>query len=159
MSNRMSDDGSRSFDPRSMDPCSFDETLITGYIDRALPQQEAQKARLHLEDCDSCRKLHDEFLALREAALSTRFAEPDTWPELPKTLPSRFSRSLGWTLLVAWLIVAATVALWRFVTSTGDPLVVFLGLGLPGGLLLLFLSVLLDRLRELPNDRYRRIQR
>lgn len=154
MSTRMSDDS-----PRSSGPCPFEETLVTGYIDRALPQQEAQKVRLHLEDCETCRKLHDEFLALRQAALSTRFPEPDAWPELPKTVPSRLSRGLGWTLLVVWLVVAATVAVWRFVTSSGDPLVVFLGLGLPGGLLLLFLSVLLDRLRELPNDRYRRVQR
>ncbi len=56
-------------------------------------------------------------------------------------------------------MVITVVAVWRFVSNTGDPLEVFLGLGLPGGLLLLFVSVLLDRLRDLKTDRYTGVHR
>ncbi len=139
----------------------FDEELLSGYLDGALPQATAQRVRLHLEDCGDCRRLHRELLTLREAAISTRFETPadDEWPELPRTRPSLLSRSLGWTVLVAWTVVIAVVALWRAVSQAGDPLEVFLVVGLPGGLFLLFLSVLLDRLRDMRTDRYRGVQR
>jgi len=140
---------------------SFDETLISGYLDGALPQRETQKTRLHLEDCVACRSLYEELSANRRAALATAFAVPaeSQWPELPKTPISRLGRSLGWTVLVIWLAVVSVVAVWRFLYESGDPLEVFLVLGLPGAILFLFLSVLLDRLHELKTDRYRGVQR
>ncbi len=140
---------------------SFDEELLSGYLDRALPQVEARKIRIHLEDCETCRALYNELKTVREAARDTTFKEPDdgVWGELPKTRFGLFSRSLGWTLVVLWLVVVTAYALWHFFAETGDPLEIFLVLGLPGGFVLLFLSVLLDRLRELKTDRYRGVKR
>lgn len=139
----------------------FDEALLSGYLDDALTQGDEQRVRLHLETCAACRAEVGEMRLLRESARATRFRVPlDTdWPELPKTAASRFGRSAGWVLVVAWLIVTAGIALWRAVADAGDPLEVFLVLGLPGGFVLLFASVLLDRLRELKTDRYRGVQR
>lgn len=140
---------------------SFDEVKLSGYLDHALPQGEAQKVRIHLEDCAHCRTLFEELRTLRETARSTAFKAPadDQWPELPKTRASWVSRSLGWVVVVAWLAVVVVLALWSLLSQAADPLEVFLYLGLPGGLLLLFVSVLLDRLRELKTDRYRGVQR
>ena len=140
---------------------SFDEELISGYLDGALPQVQSQRVRLHVEDCGACRNLLTELKTLREAAMSTRFRSPDDdeWPELPRTVPGRLSRRMGWVVLIAWLLVVTGLALWRFLTQAGDPLEIFLALGLPGGILLLFVSVLMDRLRDLKTDRYRGVHR
>lgn len=140
---------------------SFDEVLLSGYLDDALTQAEAQRIRIHLEDCGVCRGLFDELAALRDAARTTTFQDPDdtAWPELPKTHVSRFSRSLGWLVVMSWLAVVSGLALWRFLSQAGDPLEVFLVLGLPGGFVMLFASVLLDRLRELRTDRYKGVFR
>jgi hypothetical protein len=140
---------------------SFDEEHLSGYLDHALPQTQAQKIRVHMEDCEPCRSLYEELKALRDAARGTTFKEPedDVWPELPQSRGSFFSRSLGWTVVVSWLVVVTAIALWRFFSQTGDPLEIFLVLGLPGGLVLLFLSVVMDRLRDLKTDRYRGVQR
>jgi len=140
---------------------AFDEELISGYLDGALPQMDAQRVRLHVEDCGACRSLLGELETLRETARSTRFHAPDDdeWPELPKTRVGRFSRSAGWVVVIAWLLVVTGLALWRLITASGDPLEIFLALGLPGGILLLFVSVLLDRLRELKTDRYTGVHR
>ncbi|MEM7354388.1 MAG: zf-HC2 domain-containing protein [Acidobacteriota bacterium] len=140
---------------------SFDEELISGYLDGALPQVQAQRVRLHIEGCASCRALYDELRTLRETAMSTRFDAPadDEWPELPLTRPGRISRSLGWLVLMAWLVVVGGFSLWRLVTQSGDPLELFLMLGLPGALFLLFVSVLTDRVRDLKTDRYRGVHR
>ncbi len=139
----------------------FDEAMFTGYLDHMLSQAESQKIRIHLEDCPECRCLHDELALLRQTALATRFEAPadEAWPELPKTTGSRFSLSLGWTLLCAWLIVTATWTAWRYFQQAENPLEVFLYFGLPGGLGLLFLSVLIDRLQDLKTDRYRGVHR
>ncbi len=140
---------------------SFDEEMISGYLDGALPQVQSQRVRLHVEDCGACRNLLEELRTLRETAMSTRFKGPgdDEWPELPRTVPSNLSRKMGWVVLVAWLLVVTGLALWRFLTQAGDPLEIFLALGLPGALLLLFVSVLMDRLRDLKTDRYRGVHR
>lgn len=139
----------------------FDEELLTGYLDRALPQGQTQRVRIHLEDCSECRTLYEEMALLRETARTTRFEVPDDseWPEAPRTPVGRWSRSAGWVLVIAWLIVSGAVALWRFFQYAADPLEVFLVLGLPGGFVLLFVSVLLDRLRDLETDRYRGVHR
>ncbi len=140
---------------------SFDEEMLSGYLDRALPQAETRKIRIHLEDCEGCRSLYNELKMLRDAARDTSFREPEenAWPELPKTRFGFLSRSFGWTLVVSWLIVVTAYALWHFFAETGDPLEIFLVLGLPGGVALLFLSVLVERVRELKNDRYRGVHR
>lgn len=140
---------------------AFDEVLLSGYLDHALNQAQAQQIRVHLEDCAECNSLFEEMRTLREAARTTAFKGPDEseWPELPKNLVSRFSRSLGWLLMVSWLTIVSGLALYRFLSEAGDPLEVFLVLGLPGAFVLLFTSVLLDRLNELKTDRYRGVER
>ena len=139
----------------------FDEELLSGYLDGTLSHRELQRVRLYLESDPETRRIYEELRALRQTALSTRFVPPpaEEWPELPKTTGSRLTRSVGWMLLVSWLLVVSGLSLWRFLSQTGDPLEIFLVLGLPGAFALLFLSVLFDRLRSLKTDRYRDVHR
>ena len=139
----------------------IDEALLSGYLDGTLSQSDTQRVRLLIEDDADCRALYQDLRAMREAAGSTRFVEPDedVWPELPRTRSSWLSRSLGWVVIVAWLGVVSGYALWHFLANTGDPFEIFLVLGLPGGFVLLFLSVLLDRIKVLKTDRYRGVHR
>lgn len=139
----------------------FDEELLSGFLDGTLSHREMQRVRLLIESNEEAGRIYEEMQALRETALATRFMPPaeEAWPELPATGVSRASRYLGWILLCTWLAVVTGLALWRFLSQTGDPLEIFLVLGLPGGFVLLFVSVLLDRLRSLPTDRYRNVHR
>jgi len=137
----------------------FDEELLSGYLDGALTQGERQRVRLHLEDCPACRAELAEMTDLREAAMSTRFALPadDQWNEAPRGAVSRLSRGTGWLLVVVWIVAVAGFALWELATgpaSLVEKLLVFAGLS---GAALLFVSVLVDRLRTWPVDRYRRV--
>lgn len=97
---------------------------------------------------------------MREAARTTTFEQPsdEQWDESPRGWPSRLSRSLGWTLLCLWLVALVGFGLWRVAVeqSPWAQLVVF---GFLSGMALLFSSILLDRLRVLKTDRYRRIRR
>lgn len=142
-------------------PCGrrFDEELLSGYLDHALTQGERQRVRLHLEDCPACRAELQEMTALREAAMTTRFAMPsdDQWNEAPRGAGSLWSRRAGWLLVVVWIAAIAGFALWELATGPAalvEKLFVFAGLT---GAALLFVSVLVDRLRTWPLDRYRRV--
>ena len=55
---------------------SFDEALLSGYLDRALTQGDEQRVRVHVEDCGTCRTALDEMARLRDATLQTEFKLP-----------------------------------------------------------------------------------
>jgi len=142
-------------------PTSFEEELLTGHLDRALPQGESQRVRLHLEDCAHCRRLYDEMHTVRQAARSTRFLIPpdDQWREIPRSGASRLLRGGGWMLLIVWAAAAGTFALWQLASSpvgAVEKSLVFTGVS---GVGLLFVSVLLDRLKSVKSDRYTRVEK
>jgi hypothetical protein len=142
-------------------PSGFDETLITGYLDRELTQAEEQKARIHLEDCLHCGAVFRDLSRLRETTMETRFVEPtdEQWREHPRGGVSFLARGLGWLLGIVWFLAITgygVYELWQGSENLWERLLVF------GGLIafvLLLLSVLLDRLHSLKTDRYREVQR
>lgn len=139
----------------------FDEALLTGYVDRMLTQGDRQRVERHVEECASCGELLDSLLEIRSAAMNTELWVPpdEQWKETPRTPASRWTRHLGWIMLVAWCVGFGAFGLAHFAVS-GEPwwekLAVFGGLG-AGGILLV--SVLLDRLHVLRSDPYRDVQR
>ena len=139
----------------------FDEALLSGYLDRELTQGEEQRVRLHLQDCADCRELVRELTRIREAAMSTDFPLPDDrqWDETPRSGPSSFFRNFGWTLMILWITGLAGYGIWQLLTNTEDLLVNLLAFGFWLGFGLVFLSVLLDRLKTMKTDRYRRVEK
>ena len=149
--------------PETAAPCGrrFAEELLSGYLDRALTQGDEQRVRLHLEDCPECRAKLREMTELREITMSTRFTVPadDQWDESPRGPLSLWSRRLGWSLLATWAVGIACFLLWQVAMgpeSLIEKSIVFGGLL---GAALLFISVLSDRLRAIPTDRYRNVQK
>ena len=142
-------------------PQSFDEQLLSGHLDHELTQAEEQQVRIHLEDCETCRAMFGQLELMRKASMTTPFSTPDDeqWSEKPRTGASRLFRSTGWLLVIAWFAVSLGFAGWTFATEPGHPLVKLLVVSGLAGLALLFVSVLLDRLRSAKTDRYRRVQK
>jgi anti-sigma factor RsiW len=139
----------------------FDEALISGYLDGELTQGEEQRVRLHLEDCAECRGLADELRRLREATMATEFQVPDDtqWDETPRGGASGFLRNFGWLILVAWIVGMLGYGLWQVAIETEDLFEVVIIFGFWLGLGLVFLSVLIDRLKTRKTDRYRRVKK
>lgn len=97
---------------------TFDEILLSGYIDGTLTQSEEQRVRIHLEDCPVRRRAVAEMAGLREVAMSSQFRMPleTEWSENPRTGGSRLSFGLGWLLLLVWALAIGAFALadlWR----------------------------------------------
>ena len=137
-------------------PTAFDETLLSGYLDGELTQAREQRVRVHLEDCQHCRQVFDDMTALRETAMRTRFEIPDDdqWNERPRGAVSLSSRRLGWIVAIVWLAAMCgftALEVWRASHNLLERLLAFGG---ATAFVLLFVSVLLDRLHTSRTDRY-----
>jgi anti-sigma factor RsiW len=140
---------------------TFDEALLSGYLDGALVQGDEQRVRVHLEDCATCRILVEELTAMREATRTSTFEIPGDheWSEAPRTEASRLARVLGWPLVIAWATLAGGYALWNLWTEAEflpEQLVMAAGVS---GVAMLLLGVLLDRLKAMRTDRYREVHK
>ena len=139
----------------------FNETLLSGFLDEALTQQEAQRVRLHLETCSGCAETLEHLKTLREDTMRSTFATPpdDQWDERPRGALSATSFGLGWAIVIAWIVGIAGFTLgqlWSSPESLVEKLIIFSALA---AVALLLLSVLIDRLKRLGSDRYRRIEK
>ncbi len=142
-------------------PKEFDETLISGHIDGELTQATEQKVRIHIDDCDHCRGLFDELSTMREATMSTAFRIPDDsqWDERPRSGASFAARNLGWAIGILWAVFFSGFALWQIWHGSEnlvERLLVFGGLS---AFVLLFVSVLLDRIQVAKTDPYREVEK
>jgi len=142
-------------------PPSFDEALLSGFLDGELTQAEEQRVRIYLEDHSEARTLLEEMRTVRETTRTTRFEVPEDlqWDEHPRGPVSRLTRGFGWLLIAVWLIGVTAFGLWQFLTSPENLLPKLLVVGSTAGFALLFLSILLDRLRDMKTDRYRRVRK
>lgn len=136
--------------------------MLSAYLDRELTQGEEQVVRVHLEDCAECRRAYDEMVRLQEMTRALRFADPpeDRMKELERSLMVQVPRRLGWLLilggLAAWLIYAAVLYVRHWRPPTPGEMI---GSAVVIGFVMLLVSVLVERVRQLPYDRYRRIQK
>ena len=141
----------------------FDEALLSAYLDAELTQEESQPVRLHLESCEACRRVYEQMRELREATMTTPFPTFDDhqWDERPRGRLSRVLRTAGWVMLLMWLGAVALLGLREIAAEVGGMPIQDLALliALFGGGLLVFLSILLDRLGSYKSDRYRRVQK
>ncbi|MDR9451886.1 MAG: zf-HC2 domain-containing protein [Acidimicrobiia bacterium] len=139
----------------------FDEALISGYLDGELSQGEEQRVRVHLEDCPECRATAEELHRLKEVTMTTEFRVPDDtqWDETPRGRGSGFFRNFGWLILLAWIVGTLGYGLWQMATDTEELFEVLIVFGAWLGFGLVFVSVLIDRLKTRKTDRYRRVEK
>lgn len=143
------------------DPNGFDETLISGYIDGELTQGDAQRVRIHLEDCVRCRATAEGMRRLREATMTSEFKIPEDmgWDERPTNSLSGWLRRIGWITTGVWITALIGYLLWLLATDADNWFEAALGFALFAGAALLFLSVLIDRMRTRTTDPYRKVEK
>jgi anti-sigma factor RsiW len=142
-------------------PHSFDETLLSGHLDGELTQAAEQKVRIHLEDCGHCRGLFEQLRALREATMTSEFVkEPDRqWDEQPRGAASRTGYHLGWTVAVVWIVITVGYGMWQLWAEAAGWFERTMVFGGVAAAVLLFSSVLIDRLRTARTDPYREVDK
>lgn len=135
--------------------------LLSAYLDDELTQAESQRVRIHLEDCPECRQTVHEMEVLRETARSIEFPRPTQaeMDSLDQRLSVRVPRIGGWLLILLAIGIWVGYATWRFLTRPDLGFGELVAAAFVVGVVLLVISVLRQRLLELPHDRYRRVRR
>lgn len=143
------------------DDTPFDDTLLSGYLDGELTQADAQRVRLRLEDDPAARETIAQMRRIRQAARTTELPAPgdEEWNEAPRSRGSRWLRGSGWGLIIVWALVVAGLVVWGLVTGPEAWWQKVLAAALIAGPVLLFASVLLDRIRIMRHDRYGRVKK
>ena len=135
--------------------------LLSGYIDGELTQQQRQRVELHCDDCKECRALMDELGALKKEVSRTRFGEygEDRWRETMNDSTVQVTRGIGWLLFLAGVLAISGIALYEFVIDSSIPLhIKLITVSIWGGLGVLLLSVLRQRLIERKTDKYKDVE-
>lgn len=135
--------------------------MISGYLDGELTQGDRQRVEIHLDACPQCRKTYEEMAGLREAVGNLSFGEmsPDEWNRIMNDVVVRSSRGFGWVLGVVGLLLLAGYAAYTFSVDRHIPALVKTGVvGMAVGTVLLFVSVLRQRLISRRTDKYKDVE-
>jgi anti-sigma factor RsiW len=146
--------------------CQDHKDLMMAYLDNELNDEQRQAFELHLASCRDCGKDLEEFKRLKQMTDGVKFVEPEdrVWEQYWSSIYNRIERGLGWILFSAAAIVLLIYGGFRAIESIiADPAVgVLMKIGLLallGGLAILFVSVLRERVYFWSRDRYRDVRR
>ncbi|MCP4411466.1 MAG: zf-HC2 domain-containing protein [Gammaproteobacteria bacterium] len=143
-----------------MNQCNEVKEKLSGYLDGELTQQKSQLIRVHLESCNECKQLHQELSDLQNKikTITADTAEEAELDKIINDLGAKQSQHWGWIMLIIGYVMLAGYAIVKFLIdnqlNTFEKIATFL-LGLGG--LLLFYSVLRQRLIALKTDKYKDI--
>ena len=135
--------------------------MLSGYVDGELTQQQRQLVTIHCRDCEQCQQDLDDLKALRERVAGSKLSEigEDKWRESMPETGVQNTRSIGWILFLGGLLVIVSIAVVGFLfsdeISAGMKLLI---VAIYGGLGLLFVSVLRQRLIERKTDKYKDVE-
>lgn len=136
------------------------EVLISGLIDGELPPEEQNRL---LGQIESSAELREKYESLRRltrgtmAALAAPEPPPERWERFTDDVYNRLERRTGWGVFVVGATALAIYAIFLFLTEPWGSVTTKLLIAAPvAGLVVLFVSVLRERLAALKHDRYSR---
>lgn len=149
-----------------MNGCPEFKPLMMEYLDHELSPEDRGRLERHLERCPDCRRELEELRQLEQLTARVALADPgeEAWKMYWKAVYNRIERGIGWVLLSLGAVILFATALYHFfadfLTNPAEPLGVRLGISaLALGGIVLFVSVLRERLFTRKTDRYKEIER
>ena len=143
--------------------CSEYAPMLTGYMDGELSPEDRARLEEHLKGCETCQGELAALTGLKEELAMMDFVEP-TDVELDAYwagVYNRMERRAGWVLLsvgaIALIAYGAFKLVEKFVTDPSVALMLKIGvLAVVLGLIILFISILRERIAVSKADRYSR---
>jgi predicted anti-sigma-YlaC factor YlaD len=142
--------------------CDEIEKLLILYIDDEISKEERDAVESHVSSCPHCKTLMDQYAKLKKTSSEISFTKPSDeamdgyWAQIS----SRLSRGGGWTLLIIGSIILLLYAIYRFTVDPGVHSFVKVTIAaIMIGIVLLFISVLIERIKDLKTDRYQGIKK
>ena len=145
-----------------MNDCSLIRETLSAYLDGELTQQEGQKVAVHLRDCRKCREVYEDFRRMREDIKRLEFPQPsdEEWRTIMGGFAFKTTRGLGWLLWIGGAVVLVAYGMYEFIRDPSVHALERVGvLALILGAVLLFLTVLFERLSTLNTDKYKDVEK
>jgi len=139
---------------------------LAGYIDDELTPDEKRDYENHLEGCAECRKELESFRKLKEVTGAMRYADipEQVWEGYWAGVYKRLERGLGWIFVSIGVIIILSYGGFHlckdFFMNSDAPILLRIGVG-SGivGFIILFVSLLRERLFASKRDRYDEVTR
>jgi predicted anti-sigma-YlaC factor YlaD len=146
--------------------CQDHKDLMMAYLDDELDDEQKRAFEAHLASCGDCAKDMEEFKRLKRMTDCVAFAEPEdqVWDEYWNHLYNRIERGAGWILFsvaaIALLLYGGFELIETIIEDRTVGVLAKVGLlALIGGLAILFVSVLRERVYFWGRDRYKDVRR
>jgi predicted anti-sigma-YlaC factor YlaD len=140
--------------------------LISSYLDGEVSEEERKLVEAHLEDCPECSEEYREMKTLEEVMGKMRVKEPpkEAWKLYTESVYSRLERGIGWILLSIGAMIILFFAGYQmvkgFVFDPTIPVIVKAGILLGmGGVVVLLVSVIRERIFVNRRERYKEIEK
>jgi hypothetical protein len=146
--------------------CQDNKDLMMAYLDNELNETDRRRFEEHLASCTHCAHEMEEFKRLKEITDGIALAEPEdgVWERYWGNVYNRMERGVGWIIFsvaaILLLVYGGFMAIERLIEDPTIGILLKAGLlALLGGLAILFVSVLRERIYFWSRDRYKDVRR
>jgi len=146
--------------------CQDYKDLMMAYLDNELDDEQRRAFEQHLATCPGCAKGIKEFEKLKQLTDSVTLMEPEDriWQQYWANVYNRVERGLGWILFSVAAILLIIYGGFKLIEEiikdqTVGVLLKAALLALIGGLAMLFVSILRERVYFWKKDRYKDVRR
>lgn len=152
--------------PLSNEERSRFHLLLMAALDHELSPDEEREFKKYLADSPDYRREWEEYQKLKEATMQLKFTQPaeEVWDRYWLNVYNRIERGLGWILTSIGAMIVLFYGAYKAIESllAEAQLEWFMKAGilaLLGGLVILLVSVLREKLLTRKTDKYKEIQR
>ena len=142
--------------------CEEYKTLMMGLMDNELTEEESVRFNNHMIRCSSCREEYEQLNRTSSKLDGIDIREPDeeivqkAW----RSPYSKLTKNFGILLVVAgWLIMMIYGAYEFIVTKNTESIPKYAFVLIAVGIIILFVTVLRDRIRSYRNDPYKEVDK
>jgi len=146
--------------------CEQARILMMGQLDGELNEAESRQLSEHLSDCESCSQQYEAFVQLKKGTSEMKFKPlPEMyWDEYWTHVYNKIERGISWILVSIGAILVLAYSLYQamdeFFHNPAEPLIMKIGVGvLILGMIVLFISVIREKLMVRTVDKYRSVKR
>jgi len=136
------------------------------YLDGELDRQGREAVDRHLAGCGACRREWESLQKLKKITSSIQLSQPEeeVWKMYWEQVYNRLERGLGWIFLsigtIIFLAYGAMHFVHDFLKDPQEPLAIKIGVSSAVlGVIILFVSVLRERLFIRKTDKYKEIEK
>ncbi|MFH1748346.1 MAG: hypothetical protein ABIG44_15040 [Planctomycetota bacterium] len=138
------------------------EEQLSAYLDGELSQQQSQRVEIELRRSPELRARLEELRKLRERIRQLNYTEPseEEWRKVMAGTTFKATRGLGWLLWIGAAVVLVGYGLYEFAGDPGVRLFERIGIfTMLAGVLLVFVTVLYERIVAHRHDKYKDIEK